>query len=157
VLIYKPHPDVEAGLRPGVIPDDALKRYADVVARNADPIALLAMVQEVRTMTSLLGFEALIRGIPVTCLGAPFYAGWGLTRDLGPIPGWRQARPDLTQLVHAALVAYPRYWDPVSRRPCPPEVALDRLATGHIRHPGRLNRLISKLQGRFAGLAHLWR
>ncbi|HMS93921.1 MAG TPA: capsular polysaccharide biosynthesis protein [Tabrizicola sp.] len=157
VLIYKPHPDVEAGLRPGIIPDDALTRLADVVARNADPIALLAMVQEVWTMTSLLGFEALIRGIPVTCLGAPFYAGWGLTRDLGSIPGWRQARPDLTQLVHAALVAYPRYWDPVSRRPCPPEVALDRLATGHIPHPGRLNRLISKLQGRFAGLAHLWR
>ena len=107
-------------------------------------------------MTSLLGFEALIRGIPVTCLGAPFYAGYGLTRDLGPVPDWRRPA-DLANLAHAALIAYPRYWDPVSRRPCPPEVALDRLTTGDVPHPGRANRLLSKAQGRFAGLSHLWR
>lgn len=157
VLIYKPHPDVEAGLRAGAIAPQDLQGLADVVASRADPIALLTEVQEVWTMTSLLGFEALIRGLPVTCLGAPFYAGWGLTRDLGPVPDRRTARPDLPQLVHAALIAYPRYWDPVSRRPCPVEVALDRLASGDIPHPGRANRLLSKLQGRFASLAHLWR
>jgi capsular polysaccharide export protein len=157
VLIYKPHPDVEAGLRPGAIAHADLVGLVDVTPSHADPIALLAKVQEVWTMTSLLGFEALIRGIPVTCLGAPFYAGWGLTKDLGPVPRWRSARPDLAQLAHAALIAYPRYWDPVSRRPCPPEVALDRLASGNIPRPGRTNRLLSKLQGRFASLAHLWR
>ena len=153
-ILYKPHPDVEAGLRPGAVDATGL---ADMVLSGVDPAALLDQVQEVWTMTSLLGFEALLRGLPVTCLGAPFYAGWGLTRDLGPRPARRTARPDLAQLVHAALIAYPRYWDPVSRRPCPVEVALDRLASGEIPHPGRLNRLLSKLQGRFAGLAHLWR
>ncbi|KAF0115409.1 MAG: capsular polysaccharide export protein [Rhodobacteraceae bacterium] len=157
VLIYKPHPDVEAGLRQGAIPSDGLAGLADVVATGADPAGLLAEVQEVWTMTSLLGFEALIRGLPVTCLGAPFYAGWGLTRDFGPVPPWRGPGPDLAHLAHAALIAYPRYWDPVSRRPCPPEVALDRLASGEIPHPGPANRLLSKLQGRFASLAHLWR
>jgi len=157
VLIYKPHPDVEAGLRPGAIAHADLVGLVDVTPSHADPIALLAKVQEVWTMTSLLGFESLIRGIPVTCLGAPFYAGWGLTKDLGHVPPWRNARPDLAQLAHAALITYPRYWDPVSRRPCPPEVALDRLASGNIPHPGTLNRLLSKLQGRFASLAHLWR
>jgi capsular polysaccharide export protein len=154
VILYKPHPDVEAGLRPGAVVATGL---ADSVLSGVDPAALLAEVQEVWTMTSLLGFEALVRGLPVSCLGAPFYAGWGLTRDLGPVPARRTARPDLARLVHAALIAYPRYWDPVSRRPCPVEVALDRLASGDIPHPGRLNRLVSKLQGRFAGLAHLWR
>lgn len=157
VVIYKPHPDVEAGLRAGAVAPADLAGLADVTASGADPVRLLAEVQEVWTMTSLLGFEALIRGLPVTCLGTPFYAGWGLTRDLGPVPDRRQARPDLMQLTHAALIAYPRYWDPVSRRPCPPEVALDRLASGEIPHPGRLNRLVSKLQGRFASLSHLWR
>jgi capsular polysaccharide export protein len=157
VLIYKPHPDVEAGLRAGAIAPQDMQGLADVLATRADPVALLAQTQEVWTMTSLLGFEALIRGLPVTCLGAPFYAGWGLTRDLGPTPDWRKPGPDLAQLAHAALIAYPRYWDPVSRRPCPPEVALERLATGDIPHPGRANRLLSKLQGRFASLAHLWR
>ncbi len=154
VILYKPHPDVEAGLRPGVIDASGL---ADLVLAQADTAALLAEVQEVWTMTSLTGFEALLRGVRVTCLGAPFYAGWGLTRDAGPVPDRRTARPDLVQLVHAALIAYPRYWDPVSHRPCPVEVALDRLAAGDIPHPGQMNRLLSKLQGRLAGDAHLWR
>ena len=157
VVIYKPHPDVVAGLRPGAIPSADLAQLADQVATGADPARLLAEVQEVWTMTSLLGFEALIRGVSVTCLGAPFYAGWGLTRDLGPVPSWRGPGPDLAHLAHAALIAYPRYWDPVTRRPCPPEVALDRLASGDIPHPGRANRLVSKLQGRFASLSYLWR
>lgn len=154
VILYKPHPDVEAGLRPGAVDATGL---ADKVLPASDTAALLDQVQEVWTMTSLLGFEALVRGVPVTTLGAPFYAGWGLTRDLGSVPDRRSARPDLAQLVHAALIAYPRYWDPVSRRPCPVEVALDRLASGDIPRPGPLNRLLSKLQGRFASHAHLWR
>jgi capsular polysaccharide export protein len=153
VVIYKPHPDVVAGLRPGAIAAEGL---ADVVLTGTDPVALLAKVDEVWTMTSLLGFEALLRDVPVTCLGAPFYAGWGLTTDLGPTPD-RRGQADLAALVHAALVYYPRYWDPVSRRPCPPEVVLDRLASGTIPAPGPANRLVAKLQGRFASFAHLWR
>lgn len=154
VIVYKPHPDVEAGLRSGRIEAEGL---ADVVARAADPAALLAHVNEVWTMTSLLGFEALLRGVPVTTLGGPFYAGWGLTRDLGPVPARRQARPDLAGLVHAALIDYPRYWDPQSARPCPVELAVERLSSGDIRRPGAANRLLSKLQGVFATYAHLWR
>lgn len=154
VILYKPHPDVEAGLRPGAVEATG---FADLTLTRTDPATLLQEVQEVWTMTSLLGFEALLRGLPVTTFGAPFYAGWGLTRDLGPVPNRRSARPDLAQLTHAALIAYPRYWDPVSRRPCPVEVALDRLASGEIPHPGRLNCALSKLQGRFASLAHFWR
>ena len=163
VIIYKPHPDVESGLRPGTIADRDLYSFADITAPLADPIALSLACDEIWTMTSLLGFEALIRGKPVTCLGAPFYAGWGLTRDLGPIPERRQPtlenpqRPDLNHLIHAALIAYPRYYDPVSRRPCPPEVALDRLATGQFPHPGLPLRLLAKLQGTLASRADLWR
>ena len=156
VLIYKPHPDVVAGLRPGQVAARDLQGLADVVLPLADPAALIAAVDEVWTMTSLLGFEALLRGRPVTCLGAPFYAGWGLTRDLGPnLP--RRGTADLATLVHATLIAYPRYWDPVARRPCPPEVAVERLATGQIPKPSAGLRLLAKLQGRAAGLAHLWR
>lgn len=157
VLIYKPHPDVEAGLRPGRIADADLAGLADAVAHRADPAALIAATDEVWTMTSLLGFEALLRGKPVTCLGAPFYAGWGLTRDLGPVPDRRKARPGLMALTHAALIAYPRYYDPVTRRPCPPEVVLDRLAHGPLPAPGPFNRLLAKAQGKLASHATLWR
>lgn len=154
VIIYKPHPDVEAGLRKGQV---AAEELADVVASQADPMALLSNVQEVWTITSLLGFEALLRGVKVTTLGTPFYAGWGLTTDLAPVPSWRQAQVPLMGLAHAALIDYPRYFDPVTGQPCPAEVAVMRLREGHLPHPGLSNRLLSKLQGLFATYAHLWR
>jgi capsular polysaccharide export protein len=154
VIVYKPHPDVEAGLRPGVVTDTGL---ADVVAIKADAVALINACDAVWTMTSLIGFEALLRGKSVTCLGAPFYAGWGLTTDLGPVPARRTARPDLLHLVHATLIAYPRYYDPVSHRPCPVEVVVERLASGEVPHPGLGNRVLAKVQGRFAGYARFWR
>jgi capsular polysaccharide export protein len=74
-----------------------------------------------------------------------------LTRDLVPAPQRRQARPDLWQLAHAALIAYPRYFDPVSRRPCPPEVIAERLAAGPLPRAGIGNRLLAKAQGLAAG------
>ncbi|MBU2957474.1 capsular polysaccharide biosynthesis protein [Paracoccus sp. 1_MG-2023] len=155
-IVYKPHPDVEAGLRPGLIAPADLSRLADHVARNADPVALIAAVDEVWTITSTLGFEALLRGCPVTTLGAPFYAGWGLTRDLGRVPERRRARPDLAALVHACLIAYPRYRDPVTGLPCPVEVALDRLRDGQTGQPPAL-RILAKAQGALAGQAWIWR
>jgi capsular polysaccharide export protein len=154
IILYKLHPDVEAGLHDGAI--DATQ-IADVVLGHADPVALLDHVQEVWTMTSLLGFEALLRGVPVTTLGAPSYAGWGLTTDLGQPPARRTARPSLDQLAHATLIDYPRYFDPKTKQPCPPEVAVHRLATNDLPKPGPLNRTSAKLQGLFASYAHLWR
>jgi capsular polysaccharide export protein len=150
VILWKPHPDVEAGLREGAVDAAAVARLADAVLAGVDAAAAIAAADAVMTITSTLGFEALLRGKPVTCLGAPFYAGWGLTRDLGPVPARRQARPSLAALAHAALIAYPRYRDPVSRRPCPPEIALERLAAGGAlpRAPGL--RLLAKAQGLLA-------
>ena len=164
-ILYKPHPDVEAGLRPGAIDPADLEGLADRVLTRTDPAAILPEVDEVWTITSLLGFEALMRGLRVTCLGAPFYAGWGLTTDLGPVPERRRRaadghplpRPDLAALVHAALIAYPRYHDPVSGLPCPAEVAAERLASGTLPRRGPANRLLAKAQGLLAGQSWLWR
>jgi capsular polysaccharide export protein len=165
VLIYKPHPDVEAGLRPGKIDPANLATLVQHVAEHSDPVALLDTVNAVWTMTSLLGFEALMRGKHVTCFGAPFYAGWGLTQDLGPVllrrlqnpDGTPRFRPSLEGLVHATLIAYPRYYDPVSTLPCPPETALLRLQSGNIPRRSLGNRLLAKLQGRLASYAAIWR
>lgn len=156
-ILFKPHPDVEAGLRTGHVETQEAESLADMVLRQADMAYLLDHVQEVWTMTSLTGFEALLRGCQVTTLGSPFYAGWGLTKDLGSPPARRRATPRLEGLVHAALVDYPRYLDPVSGLPCNVETALLRLSTGDIPHPGLGNRLLSKLQGRFASHQALWR
>ena len=154
-LIYKPHPDVEAGLRPGGTDSE---NGADIVAAGADTDWLLSQVDAVWTMTSLLGFEALVRGVPVTTLGAPFYAGWRLTEDKGLVPPRRRAEPSLEGLVHASLIDYPRYLDPETGLPCPVEHAVDvlsRQTAGPRRSP--LNRMLSKLQGVFASHAHRWR
>ena len=76
-------------------------------------------------------FEALIRGKAITCLGRPFYSGWGLTHDRHEVPR-RQARPDILGLIHACLIEYPRYFDPMSKLPCPPEVVVERLAAANL-------------------------
>lgn len=154
VILYKPHPDVEAGLRQGEIEAEGI---ADRILHHADPVALLPYVDEVWTMTSLLGFEALLRGVKVVTLGAPFYAGWGLTEDRGDVPARRPTNVTLEGLVHAALIDYPRYFDPLSGLACPVEVALDRLETGIGMRAGLANRLLAKAQGIFASQAHLWR
>ncbi|MEO1000418.1 MAG: capsular polysaccharide biosynthesis protein, partial [Pseudomonadota bacterium] len=159
-LVYKPHPDVEAGLRPGKIAAEDLARLADHVAEAADPAALLARADGLWTMTSLMGFEALLRGVPVTALGRPFYAGWGLTEDRTGLPDpfpRRRARPGLDGLVHATLIDYPRYRDPVSGLPCPPEVIVERLATGAAPRQGPALRLLARAQGLLASYATLWR
>lgn len=129
-ILYKPHPDVEAGHRVGVVAGDAAAEFADEVVRSEPISALIDMVDEVHVNTSLAGFEALMRGTPVTTYGTPFYAGWGLTRDLGAVPERRTARRTLDEMVAAVLLQYPRYLDPVTGLPCPAEILVRRLAHG---------------------------
>lgn len=153
-ILYKPHPDVMAGLRPGVLADAT--EWADEVVTYIPMAQLLSQVDGVWTMTSLAGFEALLRDVPVTTLGLPFYAGWGLTTDLCPTPPRRGQIVTLEMLVHAALIDYPRYFDPVMQMACPIEVVLDRLRDGGMSSSRRL-RLLAKAQGVMASYAWLWR
>lgn len=130
-IIYKPHPDVLAGRRPGAVDTSV----ADMVLGAVSPAALFAHVDRVATATSQLGFEALLRDVPVTCFGVPFYAGWGLTDDRAMTPARRVVRPSLDQVVQAVLIDYPLYRDPVTGQPCPPEVLVERLQAGYGRQP----------------------
>lgn len=125
-ILYKPHPDLEAGFRKGHVAASALAAVADQVVAQAPIAGLLGQVDAVHTLTSLSGFEALLRGIPVVTWGRPFYAGWGLTEDRSPPP--RRGRVlELDALVAATLILFPRQVDPVTELPCPPEVILERL------------------------------
>jgi capsular polysaccharide export protein len=147
-IIYKPHPDVEAGHRIGAISDDVCLTLADEIVRNVPITVLISAVDEVHVNTSLAGFEALLRDKRVTTHGVPFYAGWGLTRDLGAVPARRTARRSLDELVAAALLLYPRYVDPVTGLPCPPEVVIDRLANGAGESTEGILVPLRRLQGR---------
>ncbi|WP_149538548.1 capsular polysaccharide export protein, LipB/KpsS family [Siccirubricoccus phaeus] len=128
VLLFKPHPDVVSGMRRGAVPPAAAAALADHVLPQVPIGALYGMVQEVHTISSLAGFEALLRGLKVTTYGQPFYAGWGLTEDRDPPPR-RGRRLCLDALTAAALILYIRCFDPVTGLPCPPELLVQRLAT----------------------------
>ena len=129
-IVFKPHPDVMAGHRKGHVPPDQALRHADEILPDAPIIPLIDSVDALHVITSLAGFEALLRGKPVTTHGVPFYAGWGLTTDLAAIPPRRTRRRSLDELVAATLLLYPRYMDPVTRLPCPAEVVVRRMADG---------------------------
>jgi capsular polysaccharide export protein len=107
-LVYKPHPDVMTGLRGNREAEKALAALCDELVQECPMDQLIAAVDGVHVLTSLAGFEALLRGKPVTTHGAPFYAGWGLTDDRCVLPR-RRRRLSLDMLVAGALILYPRY------------------------------------------------
>ena len=107
-IIYKPHPDVEAGLRVGKIVTKTTYLYANRIEKSASIQSLFDVVDELHTISSLSGFEALIRGLKVYCYGLPFYAGWGLTVDRH-VCERRNNVLDLKRLVYITLIEYPTY------------------------------------------------
>jgi capsular polysaccharide export protein len=125
-LVYKPHPDVEAGLRRRGAHEDEARQWADEVLQGGAMAQVLPLVDEVHVMTSLAGFEALLRDKPVVCHGLPFYAGWGLTTDRHAHPR-RTRRLLRDELVAAALLLYPVYVGLASHQRCTPEEALQEL------------------------------
>ena len=127
-LLYKPHPDVLAGLRARGPEETKALSACDAVVTDVSMGDLLPLVEQVHVMTSLTGFEALLRGKTVVCYGTPFYAGWGLTEDRVPIPR-RDRTLSLRQLVAASLLLYPTYVHPETRQQIPAETALEALAT----------------------------
>ncbi len=109
-IVYKPHPDVFARNRSGRVHLESAARFADAIEADCSIVSCLDACDEVHTMTSLAGFDALLREKPVTVYGRPFYAGWGLTIDRLPIPR-RDRALHLDELVAGALLHYPIYWD----------------------------------------------
>ncbi|WP_374275478.1 capsular polysaccharide biosynthesis protein [Brevundimonas sp.] len=124
-ILVKRHPAVAAGKKRGCIPANALDGVT-LIDTDVAPASLLSEVQAVHVVTSGLGFEALWRGLPVTCWGAPFYAGWGLTQDRVAV-GRRGQPRTIEQLAAAALIRYARYVDPVNGNAIEVEQAVERL------------------------------
>ena len=151
-IIYKPHPDVERGNRKGAIPEETALRYADMIVRNYPMGRLLTKVNEVHTLTSQTGFEALLRGVKVCTYGGPFYAGWGLTEDKLTFPR-RTARLSLDELVAGTLLLYPIYYDWQTANFCRAEDVCFRLLQPNGQMRGRIwarfvNFIRNKLRGR---------
>ncbi|MGD7049704.1 capsular polysaccharide biosynthesis protein [Rossellomorea marisflavi] len=125
-IFYKPHPDVLTGRRPM---QSNPKKVVDIAKVIEEPLSLIdsfETIDHVYTITSLSGFEALIRGISVTTIGAPFYSGWGLTDDR-QMTTRRRRSLSVEELFAAAYIIYPRYLDPINKEPLTLEETIKRI------------------------------
>lgn len=156
-IIYKPHPDVLRGNRAGHLHGTANPPW-DLMVEQVSIADCLAAVHEVHTMTSLVGFEALLRSLPVVVYGQPFYSGWGLTRDLLPLAR-RTRRLTLDELVAGSLLRYPRYISWSARCFCTAEDKIRELSAAkrdqrlRFRMPG----LVTKAASLLASGREWWR
>ena len=127
-IIYKPHPDVVGGYRKGYYDKRELLELCDEVCENCDNYSLIEAADEVHTINSLFGFEALLKRKKVVCYGQPFYSGWGLTEDLFPV-NRRKRKLTLEKLVAVSLIIYPMYVSLFDGRRITPEDAIEELKT----------------------------
>lgn len=125
-IVYKAHPDVLVGNRAGSISSREIKKYADAELKEVSLPSILDICDEVHTITSLSGMEALLRGKKVYTYGMPFYAGWGLTHD-EKILHRRVKKCTLEELIAASYIIYPRYIHPRTSQFCEIEVLLQEL------------------------------
>lgn len=154
-IVFKNHPDVAAKLRDGgKQPSDA-----DLNVSGGDISAWIDWADRIETISSLSGFEALLRGRTVGVYGTPFYAGWGLTEDYGEETD-RGLKRNIDQLVAASLILYPRYIHPKSLLPCSPEKTICDLADQGSSNYGApnldaiLRRLVARVLRIFSGIRH---
>ncbi|CCP03963.1 Capsule polysaccharide export protein kpsC [Erwinia amylovora Ea644] len=150
-IFYKPHPDSLKGDMKGDISPDALSGLADFDARDVDIIQCITQADEVHTMTSLWGFEALLHGKRVHCYGLPFYAGWGLTDDEFPCAR-RTRKLTRNDLIYQGLIAYPTYLDPHNYTVISPEDAVEILVETPHGRPCTMKRIRRRIRHYFRQL-----
>ena len=125
-IIYKPHPDVLFKRREALSDPNDVKDIALVVKESIPISQALDTIDHLYTITSQVGFEALLRNIKVTTIGLPFYAGWGLTDERQSCS--RRTRVlTVDELFAGAYILYPKYYDYSLKKTLTPEESLDRL------------------------------
>jgi len=128
-VLIKVHPEVAAGIKEGYfdLKKISQNQRINILTDDVHPVGLIEQAEAVYTVTSQIGFEAILWDKPVRVFGMPFYAGWGLTKDELKTPE-RRNKVDLTQLSHAALIEYPSYLHPETNKRCQVEDLLDWIA-----------------------------
>lgn len=123
-IVFKPHPDVLSGNRQGLKDEKIILEFCDELVKDVSIDSAINSSDEVHTITSTAGFDALLRNKEVFTYGKPFYAGWGLTKDKHELKR-RERKLSLEQLVAGVLILYPKYIHPKTKDLCEIEVTLD--------------------------------
>lgn len=148
-IIYKPHPDVVSGNRIGLVDIDQALKYCDEVLEGVSMPTLLDLADEIHTMTSTSGLEAILRGKRVICYGRPFWAGWGLSDDKKPQPRrYRSLSSD--ELVAGAYLLYPKYVHPINLKPCNASDLILALQEQRVKLQKPVNALLHKIKSLYA-------
>lgn len=148
-IIYKPHPDVVSGNRIGLVDIDQALKYCDEVLEGVSMPTLLDLADEIHTMTSTSGLEAILRGKRVICYGRPFWAGWGLSDDKKPQPRrYRSLSSD--ELVAGAYLLYPKYVHPINLKPCNASDLIFALQEQRAKLQKPVNALLHKIKSLYA-------
>ena len=125
-IIIKTHPETRMGYRAGHFNAADLDDRMQLVTHAIAPQDLSAAARAVYTVSSQMGFEAIWAGHRPVVFGQPFYAGWGLSRDIQPID--RRGRAlTVEQLFAGAMILYPKWYDPCRDTLCSLEQVLDQL------------------------------
>lgn len=124
-IVIKTHPETQSGLRPGHFNGEPDARVT-LCNQPVSPWRLLEGAIAVYTVSSQLGFEAILTGHRPVVLGQPFYAGWGLSDDRFPVDRRRRTLTR-TQLFAGAMVLAPTWYDPCRDRLCEIEQVIDQL------------------------------
>ncbi|EJA3611078.1 capsular polysaccharide biosynthesis protein, partial [Campylobacter jejuni] len=113
-IIFKPHPDVLSGNRVGLKDETLILEFCDEIVKDCSIDSAIKIADEIHTITSTSGFDALLRAKKVFTYGMPFYAGWDLTKDKYRCER-RTRKLSLEELVAGALIIYPRYINPKTK------------------------------------------
>lgn len=107
-VVYRPHPEVYKGYQKSRFKKKRIEKVASLSSPDESINEFLKDVDQVYTITSLTGFEALLRGIKVTVVGVPFYSGWGVSDDRAEIER-RDRQLSIEEIFAVAYILYPRY------------------------------------------------
>lgn len=133
-IIVKTHPRTASGDKAGYLGSSLPPRSnLWTLDESVNPISVLEHVDHVYVVTSQLGFEGLLMGVPVSCFGTPFYAGWGLTDDRCKLGHLRRSAPMSVEKMFVALYFwYTKYVLPGATAPCTPEQLVEYLIHNNI-------------------------
>lgn len=111
-IIYRPHPEVLRNLQSQQENYLTLQKVCFIDESQSSLSSLLSCdaLQTVYTISSLSGFESLLYQKAVYVYGSPFYAGWGLTKD---IEAKSRGTASFSDLFYCAYIKYPTYICPL--------------------------------------------
>lgn len=129
-IVVRSHPDRASGKSGGYFRPEHIAAHENAVLDKGSShlCPLLDGADHVYVYSSQAGFEALLRGKPVTCFGTPFYAWRGLTDDYGREPGYERHQCQIDELAQAVLIDATHYFHPETGAPCEIETVIEHIA-----------------------------